>query len=148
MKKEEYLKYVEKNMPRAKLLKTLPLSFLIGGLICALAEVFRQFLLNALELQEKYASAISSAILIFLTAILTGFGIFHKIAKFAGAGTFVPITGFANSVVAPALEFKTEGFVLGVAAKMFVIAGPVIVYGVSSSIIYGAILYFISFLGG
>ena len=86
--------------------------------------------------------------LILITAILTAFGLFRRIANIAGAGTFVPITGFANSVVSPALEFKTEGFILGVAAKMFVIAGPVIVYGIFSSIVYGTIFYFVNFIGG
>ena len=108
MKKRRIFRICWKKHAASKTFKDFATEFFNWWFNLCVGASFRQFLLNALELQEKYASAISSAILIFLTAILTGFGIFHKIAKFAGAGTFVPITGFANSVVAPALEFKTK----------------------------------------
>ena len=106
MEKTEYLAFIERNHPRANIKKTLPCSFLFGGIISAIGEVFRLIFLN-LSINEKDAGALVSLILIFITAILTGFGIFHKIAKIAGAGTFVPITGFANSVISSALEFNT-----------------------------------------
>lgn len=147
MEKAEYLAFIEKKHPRASVTKTLPLSFLFGGIISMIGEVFRLIFIN-LSFSDKDASALVSIVLIFLTALLTGFGLFHKIAKFAGAGTFVPITGFANSVISSALEFKTEGFVLGVGAKIFVIAGPVIVFGTISSIVCGIIFYVISLFGG
>ena len=111
----------------------------MGGLICALG----QLILNgytALGLSEQDAAAATSVSLVFLSAVLTGLSVYDDIAKFAGAGTLVPITGFANAVVSPAIEFKAEGFVTGMAAKMFLIAGPVIVYGTAASVIYGLIL--------
>ena len=147
MKKEEYLKYVEETTKRADVKKTFLFSFLFGGLICSFGEALRFLFLN-FSLNEKDASACVSFVLIMITAILTGLGLFHKIAKIAGAGTFVPITGFANSVISSALEFKTEGFILGVGAKIFVIAGPVIVYGTLASVICGLVFYFIGLLGG
>ena len=147
MEKTEYLAFIERNHPRASVKKTLPYSFLFGGIISAIGEVFRLIFVN-FSINEKDAGALVSLILIFITAILTGFGVFHKIAKVAGAGTFVPITGFANSIISSALEFKTEGFVLGVGAKMFVIAGPVIVFGTIASIVCGIIYYLIEIFGG
>ena len=111
-------------------------AFLVGGAIClagqALIDIFM-----ALGIDQETACTGGSVSLVFLGALLTGLGVYDDMAKFAGAGTLVPITGFANSVVAPALEFKTEGFVLGTAAKMFIISGPVIVYGISASVVYG-----------
>lgn len=124
--------------------KTIPMAFLIGGAICTLGEA----LLNmyaALGLSQDNAGAMTSMTLIFLSALLTGLKLYDRIAQTAGAGTLVPITGFANSVVSPALEFKSEGYVLGLGAKMFIIAGPVLVYGISASIVYG-IIYYISTL--
>ncbi len=147
MEKKEYLNLVKKISPKANIKKTFLCSFFIGGIICAFGEALRQFFLY-FRFEEEDAGAMVSFVLIIITAILTGFGIFRKIANIAGAGTFVPITGFANAVVSPALEFKTEGFILGVAAKMFVIAGPVIVYGIFASIVYGAIFYFVKLIGG
>ena len=129
----------------ARLAKKSPLgkdllnSFLIGGLIC----VIGQLILNgytALELSEQDAAAATSVSLVFLSAVLTGLSVYDDLAKIAGAGTLVPITGFANAVVSPAIEFKAEGFVTGMAAKMFIIAGPVIVYGTVASVLYGIIL--------
>ena len=139
MTNEEYKKYTERHAPRSPLGKNLLWAFLIGGLICCLG----QFLMNlylSLGLDEESAAAAESISLVFLGALLTGLGLYDTIAKRAGAGTLVPITGFANSVVAPALEFKTEGFITGTAVKMFSIAGPVIVFGISASVVYGLIL--------
>lgn len=147
MKKKEYKELVKKISPKADITKNFIFSFLVGGLICAIGEALRQFFLY-FKFEEEDAGAMVSFVLILVTAILTAFGLFRRIANIAGAGTFVPITGFANSVVSPALEFKTEGFILGVAAKMFVIAGPVIVYGIFASIVYGTIFYFVNFIGG
>ncbi len=120
--------------------KTLPLAFVIGGGICVLGEALLN-LYGMLGLSQDDAGALTSMSLIFLSALFTGLKLYDRIAQHAGAGTLVPITGFANSVVSPALDFKSEGYVLGLGAKMFVIAGPVIVYGISASIIYGVIYY-------
>ena len=139
MTNEEYKRYTERHAPRSPVGKNLLWAFLVGGLICCLG----QFLLNlctSFGLDEDSAATASSISLVFLGALLTGLGLYDTIARRAGAGTLVPITGFANSVVAPALEFKTEGFITGTAVKMFSIAGPVIVFGVSASVVYGLIL--------
>ena len=120
--------------------KTLPLAFVIGGGICVLGEALLN-LYGMLGLSQDDAGALTSMSLIFLSALFTRLKLYDRIAQHAGAGTLVPITGFANSVVSPALDFKSEGYVLGLGAKMFVIAGPVIVYGISASIIYGVIYY-------
>lgn len=139
LSKEEYQDYVKKMSPNSPLWKDVINAFWSGGVICVIGEL----ILNgygALGLSETDAGTATSISMIFLGALLTGLGLYNKIAKFAGAGTVVPITGFANSVVAPALEFKTEGFVTGTAVKMFSIAGPVIVYGTLASVVYGIIL--------
>lgn len=139
MTNEEYKQYTERHAPRSPVGKNVLWAFLVGGLICCLG----QFLLNlytSLGLDEESAATAESVSMVFLGALLTGLGLYDNIAKRAGAGTLVPITGFANSVVAPALEFKTEGFITGTAVKMFSIAGPVIVFGISASVIYGLIL--------
>ena len=136
MTNDEYKKYSERHAPRSPVGPHMLWAFVVGGLICC----FGQFLLNlygAAGLDKEAAATATSVSLVFLGALLTGLGVYDDMAKFAGAGTLVPITGFANSVVAPALEFKTEGFVLGTAAKMFIISGPVIVYGISASVVYG-----------
>lgn len=139
MTNEEYSRYVQKKSPASPLWKNVAKAFLVGGLICCIGQgliaMYRHF-----DLSEKDAATAVSITLIFLGAFLTGLGWYDKIAKFAGAGTLVPITGFSNAVVSPALEFKSEGFITGTAAKMFTIAGPVIVFGISSSIVYGLIL--------
>ena len=145
MTNEEYGRYVDALAPRSKTLKNLLNAFWVGGLICAIG----QALLNgyqALGLDETTAGAAVSFSLVLLSAILTGFAVYDDIAKFAGAGTLVPIPGFATAVVAPAIAFQTEGIVLGTAAKMFTIAGPVIVYGLSASVIYGGIYWACSML--
>ena len=139
MSKKEYNRYVARLAQKSPLGKDLLRSFLVGGLIC----VIGQLILNgftALDLSEPDAAAATSVSLVFLSAVLTGLSVYDDIAKFAGAGTLVPITGFANAVVSPAIEFKAEGFVTGMAAKMFIIAGPVIVYGTVASVLYGLIL--------
>ena len=139
MSKKEYNRYVARLAQKSPLGKDLLRSFLVGGLIC----VIGQLILNgfiALDLSEQDAAADTSVSLVFLSAVLTGLSVYDDIAKFAGAGTLVPITGFANAVVSPAIEFKAEGFVTGMAAKMFIIAGPVIVYGTVASVLYGLIL--------
>lgn len=139
MSKKEYNRYVARLAQKSPLGRDLLRSFLVGGLIC----VIGQLILNgftALDLSEQDAAAATSVSLVFLSAVLTGLSVYDDIAKFAGAGTLVPITGFANAVVSPAIEFKAEGFVTGMAAKMFIIAGPVIVYGTVASVLYGLIL--------
>ena len=140
MTEREYGRLVQDMMPKSPILKDCINAFWIGGLICTLG----QLLLNgytALGLDEINAGTAGSMTLVVLSAWLTGLSLYDNIAKHAGAGTLVPITGFANSIAAPAVEFKTEGFVLGVGAKMFTIAGPVIVYGVSASVVYGLIYW-------
>ena len=139
MSKKEYNRYVARLAKKSPLGKDLLNSFLIGGLIC----VVGQLILNgytALELSEQDAAAATSVSLVFLSAVLTALSVYDDLEKIAGAGTLVPITGFANAVVSPAIEFKAEGFVTGMAAKMFIIAGPVIVYGTVASVLYGVIL--------
>ena len=139
MTPKEYNRYVARLAKKSPLGKDLLNSFLIGGLIC----VVGQLILNgytALELSEQDAAAATSVSLVFLSAVLTALSVYDDLAKIAGAGTLVPITGFANAVVSPAIEFKAEGFVTGMAAKMFIIAGPVIVYGTVASVLYGVIL--------
>ena len=140
MTSREYNRYVARLAPKSPLWKDLLNAFWIGGLICTLG----QLILNgytALGLDEQDAATATSVSLIFLSALLTGLSLYDNIAKLAGAGTIVPITGFANAVVSPAIEFRAEGFVTGMAAKMFVIAGPVIVYGTATSVLYGIILF-------
>lgn len=137
--KKEYDDLVKKESPNSPIFKDTFFAFVIGGLICTLGQLILELLI-ANGVLEKDAKTIMPMILIFIGVLLTGLKLYDKIAKYAGAGTIVPITGFANAIVAPALEFKPEGYVLGVGAKMFSIAGPVLVYGISTSVIYGLIL--------
>lgn len=141
MTSDEYNEYVKQKTPNSKTLLCCVKAFLIGGLICTIGQCIRM-LFEKLGLSEEDASTATAITLVFFGALLTGLDIYPKIAKHAGAGTIVPITGFANSVVAPALEAKTEGMVLGVGAKIFTIAGPVILYGTLASTIAGLIYYF------
>lgn len=139
MTNEQYENYVKEVSPNSPLWKDMVKAFVSGGAICCVGQVF----LNCWKLwglAAEDAATATSITLVLLGAVLTGLGIYDRMARFSGAGTLVPITGFANSVVAPALEFKSEGFVTGTAAKMFVIAGPVIVFGISASVVYGLIL--------
>ena len=143
--KAEYQKMTKKASPPSPKGKNCAWAFMVGGLLCAIGEAECQLLtLTGMELQT--ARTLTSCSLILLSAILTVAQVFDNIAKHAGAGTLVPITGFANAVVSPAIEFKTEGFVLGVGAKMFTIAGPVIVYGTVASVVYGVVLWVMSLL--
>ena len=144
MTEREYRKLVQEMAPKSPIKKDCFNAFWIGGLICALGQLIMNGYI-ALGLEKTDASTATSMTLVALSALLTGLSLYDNIAKHAGAGTLVPITGFANSVVAPAVEFKTEGFILGVGAKMFTIAGPVIVYGVFASVVYG-IIYWITTL--
>ena len=142
MTEKEYGKLVKEMAPKSPMWRDCLMAFLVGGLICVLG----QLAINgytALGLEKQDASTLASMSLVALSALLTGLSLYDDIAKHAGAGTLVPITGFANSVAAPAVEFKTEGFILGVGAKMFTIAGPVIVYGTVASVVYG-IIYWIT----
>ena len=144
MTEKEYIKLANDIAPRSPMGKDCFHAFWIGGLICALG----QLLINCyawLGLEKTQASTAASMSLVFLSALLTGLSLYDDIAKHAGAGTLVPITGFANAIAAPAVEFRTEGMVLGVGAKMFTIAGPVIVYGTAASVIYG-IIYWVTTL--
>lgn len=126
--------------PKPQIVKNCIRAFLVGGLICDLGQVIMTVLKNY-DFSKDEIGAITSICMVFLGALLTGVGIYDKIATYAGAGTVVPITGFSNAIVAPAIEFKKEGFVFGVAAKMFTIAGPVLVYGIGSSVIVGIVYY-------
>ena len=141
MTNKEYGAYVNGKSKPSPCLKNCLWAFCVGGLICTLGQVLLNFYQNSCALEKDDAAAAVSVTLIFLSALLTGLKVYDNIAKFGGAGTLVPITGFANAVVSPAIEFKSEGLVLGLGAKMFVIAGPVIVYGITAAIIYGAILF-------
>ena len=140
MTEKEYGELVSEMMPKSPIGKDCLNAFWIGGLICALGQFFtNRYAVWGLD--KELAGTAASMTLVALSALLTGLSVYDDIAKYAGAGTLVPITGFANSIAAPAVEFKTEGFVLGVGAKMFTIAGPVIVYGVSASVVYGFIYW-------
>lgn len=140
MQPEEYDKLSKKASPNSPFLKNLLFAFLIGGFICALGQGFLLFY-QRLGAEQEVASSWASITLVFLSILLTGLDLYDAIAKVAGAGTLVPITGFANSMSAAAVEFKSEGWILGLGAKMFIIAGPVIVYGVSASVLYGILYY-------
>jgi stage V sporulation protein AC len=137
----EYQQYVKEKMPKSPALMGSVKAFLVGGLICVIGQAVGDFARLVLTLTDDMVSAFSAIFMVFLGAMLTGVGIYDKIGKFAGAGSIVPITGFANSVVAPAMEFRREGLVLGIGAKIFTIAGPVLVYGIGSSVIVGFIYW-------
>ena len=139
MTKKEYQRYAEKKIPKPTYFKNILFAFIVGGLICVVGQIIRNILFKY-GLDEKEVTSATSILLVFLGSFLTGLGLYDNIGKIGGAGAAIPITGFANSIVSPAMEFKREGFIFGVAARMFSIAGPVLVYGVSSSIIVG-ILY-------
>lgn len=141
-KEKEYKKYVDKKIPKPAYFKNSLWAFFVGGTICT----FAQFVLNVVKgfgLNKTEANTITVITMVFLGAFLTGLGVYDKIGKKGGAGSIVPITGFANSIVSPAMEFKREGYILGVGAKMFSLAGPVLVYGFGSSVIIGLIYYFL-----
>ena len=136
--KQEYLDYVDQKSPNSPILKNCFNAFWVGGLICSIGQIIFDFC-KYKGLDTTSSSTIVSIILIGIAAFLTGLNIFNKIGKFAGAGSLVPITGFANSIVSPAIEYKSEGYVMGVGGKMFTVAGPVLVFGISASVIVGII---------
>lgn len=138
-----YLRYVHLLSPKTKELRSLLRAFWVGGLICCIGQSFRMILETFAWLKGDELAAYVSIIMIFLGAFLTGLGVYDRIGKYAGGGSIVPITGFANSVVSPAMEFKSEGYIYGLAAKMFFIAGPIIVFGVASSVLIGLIYYIV-----
>ena len=143
---KDFQKISKEMAPKPQYFKNIILAFIVGGIICTIG----QFILNIMlrfGIDEEAAKKWLPIIMIFIGALLTGFGVYDKIASFGGAGTVVPITGFSNAVVSPAIEFKKEGFVFGVAAKMFTIAGPVLVYGIGTSVIIGIIYYILGLLG-
>lgn len=139
--KKDYSDYVDSKSPRSTLAKNCLWAFVVGGLICDIGQLFSDIYGKWMGLNEEMTKSAVCISLIFLGALFTGLNLYHKLAKHAGAGTVVPITGFANAIVSPAIEYKREGFILGVAAKMFTIAGPVLVYGISASVIAGLIYW-------
>lgn len=141
--KQKFEALSQQEAPKSKLVRDSIRAFIVGGIICDIGQAFNNFYIN-LGFSKQDAGTYVAITMIFIGALLTGIGIYDKIGDFAGAGSVVPITGFANSIVSPAIEFKKEGFIFGVAAKMFIIAGPVLVYGIGSSIIVGIIYYFIT----
>ena len=143
MTEKQYEQLAASMAPKSPIWRDCLNAFWIGGLICTIGQVFMKLYGN-LGLEKQDAGTAASMTLVALSALLTGLSLYDNIAKHAGAGTLVPITGFANSIAAPAVEFKTEGFILGVGAKMFTIAGPVIVYGVAASVVYGLIYWITS----
>ncbi len=140
MSHAEYRRHIDAIAPKSKILRNCCNAFWIGGLICVLGQLFLNFY-EAMGLGKDNAASAGSITLVLLSAILSGLAVYDDIAKIAGAGTLVPITGFANAIVSPAVEFRTEGMILGVGAKMFTIAGPVIVYGTLASAVYGLIYW-------
>ena len=139
MSPKEYKSYVEQKARKSPIVKDVALAFVIGGLICVVGQAIQNGW-SAMGLNQEDAGTATSVCMVLLSALLTGFNLYNKLARYGGAGTLVPITGFANSVVSPAIDFKSEGFITGMAAKMFTVAGPVIVFGTLASVIYGVIL--------
>lgn len=142
--KEEYSQMAKKASPNSPLVKDCIKAFLVGGLICLIGQALTMTYNLFLKMEIKDSRTLTSVTLVFLGALLTSLGVYDNIAKHGGAGTLVPITGFANAMVSPAIEFKTEGFVLGTGAKLFTIAGPVLVFGITAGAIYGLILWIAS----
>ncbi len=141
--KEKYSSMVKKASPDSPIITNCIKAFIIGGIICCIGQFIMNWC-NVFGLSTEESSAYTSIILVVAASVLTGFGLYSKLGKFAGAGSIVPITGFSNSVTAPAIEFKKEGFILGLGAKIFIVAGPVILYGVLTSVVVGIIYYFVS----
>ncbi|NLJ78079.1 MAG: stage V sporulation protein AC [Tissierellia bacterium] len=146
MSNKEYQKYIEERTPKPTYVKNMVLAFIVGGLICVLGQIILN-MLSKHGLDKEQAASGTSILMVFTGSFLTGIGVYDWIGKVGGAGAAIPITGFANSIVSPAMEFKKEGFIFGVASKMFNIAGPVLVYGVGSSVVIG-MLYIILTGGG
>jgi len=140
---QQFQKLMQKNAPKQPIVKNLLWAFFVGGAICVVGQAIQNYLIATWGFTLKEAGAPTASVLVFLGALFTGLGVYDELGKRAGAGSIVPITGFANSIVAPALEFKREGYVFGIGAKMFIIAGPVIVYGLITAVIIGLIRYFL-----
>lgn len=139
---KEYQDYVLKISPNSKIVTNVLHAFLVGGVICTIGQAINN-LIELTGVSKEVGGGVTTLLMILIGAVLTGLNVYHKITKFGGAGSIVPITGFANSIVAPAIEYKNDGYVMGVGAKMFSIAGPVLVYGVTSSVIAGIIYYLV-----
>ena len=137
---ELYQKRVDEKTPPSPIVMNCVKAFLVGGAICTVGQAVGQFAKDVLEYSRESTSAFTAIVMVFLGAFFTGLGLYDNLARFGGAGAFVPITGFSNSIVSPAMEFKREGYVLGIGAKMFSIAGAVLVYGIGTSVLYGLIL--------
>lgn len=144
MDKNVYRRLVKAHAPRSPILKNCARAFLVGGAVCVVGQILRTVFLTLCRLNPEDASALTTVVLVFLSVLLTGLGVFDKIAKFAGAGTLVPVTGFANAVASPAIDSKSEGLVLGVGAKIFTVAGPVLLFSALSASAYGLIIWIIS----
>jgi len=143
MTKKEYRDWSQKEAPKTRKGKNMLMAFLIGGTICTIAQIINSLLLSAGLVKEE-ASTVTTLIMIFLGAFLTGLNVYDNIGRVGGAGAAIPVTGFANSIVSPAMEYKKEGYIMGVGARMFLIAGPVLVYGIVASIICGILYYLFS----
>lgn len=147
IQQKEYQEYIKEITPTHKLWKQMLHAFIVGGIICTIGQVIINYAMNSLNMEQQIAARWCSIILILMSVILTGFGLYAKISKWGGAGALVPITGFANSVVSPAIEYKKEGQVFGIGSKIFTIAGPVILYGIFASWLLG-LVYWIMMLFG
>ena len=143
MSPKQYQAYLKGVNPKSPVWKNMALAFVVGGAICCVGQALSNWY-GSLGLNTEDAGTATSVSLVFLSALFTGLGLYHRLARYAGAGTLVPITGFANSVVSPAIDFRAEGIITGTAVKMFTVAGPVIVFGTAASILYGLILWAIS----
>ena len=144
--KNAYVLMTEDMLPKTHILRDCIIAFLVGGAICCIGQMFFDLYTNVCKLAEEVVKALVPATMVFLGAFFTGIGIYDDLGKFAGAGSVIPITGFANSIVAPAMEFRREGQILGTGAKMFTIAGPVLVFGLGASVLYGIIYYIATLL--
>lgn len=144
MTRDEYGKYVAKKSPKSKLLRNILKAYLVGGLICMIGQFFTNSF-KKMGFDADIVASLTAMTMVFLGVMLTGFNIYDDVGRFAGAGSIVPITGFANSIVSPAMEYRSEGYILGIGARMFLIAGPVLVYGISASIVAGILYYLIRF---
>ena len=143
MNNKEYTEYVEQKAEKSNIVKDCIIAFIVGGIICIIGQIIKDIALN-MGADEKTSGSICSISLIFIGALLTALKLYQRIGKVAGAGSIVPITGFSNSIVSPAIEYKSEGLVLGIGANMFKVAGPVLVYGIGSSVILGLIYYIVN----
>lgn len=146
IEKKAYKKYAAAHAPASPTAKNCIFAFFVGGSICTVGELLLYLFRYVAGIGQKEAGTLTSVVLIFAAALLSGLGLFERIAKYAGGGTLVPITGFANSVVSPAIDAKSEGLVLGVGAKIFIIAGPVLLYGTLAGVVYGVIYWLIKFI--